>query len=478
MIQVSKKLRIPIRKLSNLCLNSRASLASASNLKSNVYKRHHATSSDAKQGQQINLREWKDPSSASKDALTPIYLDSQATTMLDPRVLDKMMPYLTNEFGNPHSKTHQYGWDADLAVEQARENVANLIGAQAKEIVFTSGATESNNLAIKGIANFYGSSATPTNKKHIITSQIEHKCVLDSCRYLEDSGRFEVTYLPVDKDGLVDPQAVAAAIKPETILVSLMYVNNEIGCVQKIKEIGDICKKHKGVFFHTDAAQAVGKVGIDVNSLGVDLMSISGHKLYGPKGVGALYTRRRPRVRLDPIISGGGQERGLRSGTLAPALVVGLGSAAEVAQHEMEYDSMRIGELSDYFVGRIMTEIKHVNKNGNNKDYSYKGCVNLSFQFIEGESLLLALKGVALSSGSACTSASLEPSYVLRSLGVTEDSAHSSIRFGIGRFTTKEEIDYTVDLLKVQVERLRELSPLYEMFMDGIDINSIQWSSH
>ncbi|PVU85730.1 hypothetical protein BB559_006847 [Furculomyces boomerangus] len=419
---------------------------------------------------QINLRVWKNDQ-MSENELRPVYLDSQATTALDPRVLDKMLPFYTYEFGNPHSKTHLYGWETDLAVEQAREKVANLIGAESKEIVFTSGATESNNAAIKGVANFY-----KDRKNHIITTQIEHKCVLDSCRYLQEQG-FEITYLNVDANGIINLEDLERSIRKTTSLVSIMAVNNEIGCIQPMKQIGEICRKNK-VFFHTDAAQAVGKIPIDVNEMNIDLMSISGHKLYGPKGVGALYTRRRPRVRLEPIISGGGQERGLRSGTLAPPLVVGIGAACEIATREREYDYDHVSKLSKHFLDRLTKEIPHIKKNGNNPDLSYPGCVNISFSFIEGESLLMALKDIALSSGSACTSASLEPSYVLRSLGVKEDLAHSSIRFGIGRFTTMEEIDYTVDKLKEHVERLRELSPLYEMFLDGIDLNSIEWSQH
>ncbi|PVU94460.1 hypothetical protein BB561_002521 [Smittium simulii] len=420
----------------------------------------------------INLRAWGDENKAyEKSKLHPIYLDNQATTPMDPRVLDAMLPFYTEEYGNPHSRTHEYGWETDMGVEVAREQVASLIGADPKEIVFTSGATESNNAAIKGIAHFY-----KAKKNHIITTQIEHKCVLDSCRVLSEEG-FKITYLPVDNDGVIDLELLDKSITPETALVSTLFLNNEIGTIQKVKEIGEICKRHK-VFFHTDAAQAAGKVPIDVNEMNIDLMSISGHKIYGPMGIGALYVRRRPRVRLDPIISGGGQERGMRSGTLPAPLVVGLGAACEIAQREIEYDSAHVKKLSEHLLTRIKNEIPHVIRNGNNPAQSYPGCANLSFSFIEGESLLMALKGLALSSGSACTSASLEPSYVLRALGVKDDLAHSSLRLGIGRFTTIDEINYTVDLIKEQVERLRHLSPLYDMFLEGIDINSIQWSQH
>ncbi|PVV00555.1 hypothetical protein BB560_005060 [Smittium megazygosporum] len=424
----------------------------------------------------VQLRSWghEDDDKRKPEFLMPVYLDNQATTALDPRVLDQMMPFFTNEYGNPHSRTHAFGWDADLAVEVAREQVASLIKADPREIVFTSGATESNNAAIKGIANFYKTD----KKRHIITTQIEHKCVLDSCRYLGENG-FKVTYLPVDSMGLVSLEQLEQSIVPgETALVSVMYVNNEIGSVQNLKEIGAICRKHK-VFFHSDCAQGVGKLPLDVDAMNIDLMSISGHKIYGPKGVGALYVRRRPRVRLEPIIHGGGQERGMRSGTLPPALVVGLGAACNLASHEIDNDRSHVSTLSDHFLSRIAKEIPHVTRNGSpDPSKGYKGCINLSFKFIEGESLLLALKHLALSSGSACTSASLEPSYVLRALGVQEDLAHSSIRFGFGRFTTLEEVDYTVDLLKQHVERLRSLSPLYDMHLEGIDISQINWSHH
>lgn len=402
--------------------------------------------------------------------LRPLYLDAQATTPLDPRVLDAMMPYSVSYYGNPHSRTHAYGWESEQAVEHARKQVADLIGADPKEIVFTSGATESNNISVKGVGRFY-----KKNKKHIITTQTEHKCVLDSCRSLESEG-FEVTYLPVMKNGLIDMEQLEAAIRPDTSLVSIMTVNNEIGVTQPMGEIGSLCRKNK-VFFHTDAAQAVGKIPIDVNDLKIDLMSISGHKIYGPKGVGALYIRRRPRVRVEPIQSGGGQERGMRSGTVPHVLAVGLGAACEVALEELEYDHKRVTELSNRLVNGITDGLTHVIRNGD-PDHSYPGCVNLSFAFVEGESLLMALKDVALSSGSACTSASLEPSYVLRAIGADEELAHSSIRFGIGRFTTEEEIDYTVERTVKHVKRLREMSPLWEMVQEGVDLKTIQWSQH
>jgi len=413
------------------------------------------------------------PEAASTSTtLKPLYLDAQATTPLDPRVLDTMLPYLTQQYGNPHSRTHAYGWETEKAVEEARGEVAGLIGADPREVVFTSGATESNNISVKGVARFYKS-----KKKHVITTQTEHKCVLDSCRSLEAEG-FQMTYLPVDTSGLVNLEELEAALRPDTALVSVMTVNNEIGVVQPVSEIGRLCRKHK-VFFHTDAAQAVGKIPLDVNSMNIDLMSISGHKIYGPKGVGALYVRRRPRVRLEPIQSGGGQERGLRSGTVPTPLVVGLGAACSLASQEMEYDMMHVRTLSDRLVQGIQGQLEHVVRNGSGEEgSSYPGCVNLSFHCVEGESLLMALKDVALSSGSACTSASLEPSYVLRALGAEEDMAHSSIRFGIGRFTTEEEVDFTVERTVKEVQRLREMSPLWDMVQEGIDLKTIQWTQH
>ncbi|KAK1836318.1 cysteine desulfurase [Podospora conica] len=403
----------------------------------------------------------------------PIYLDMQATTPLDPRVLDAMMPFYTGYYGNPHSRTHAYGWESEKAVEEAREHIAKLIGADPKEIIFTSGATESNNMSIKGVARFLGRSVGKV-KKHIITTQTEHKCVLDSCRHLQDEG-FEVTYLPVQHSGLVDLDKLRDAIRPETALVSIMSVNNEIGVIQPLEEIGKICRERK-VFFHTDAAQAVGKIPMDVNAMNIDLMSISSHKIYGPKGIGACYVRRRPRVRLDPIISGGGQERGLRSGTLAPSLVVGFGEACRIAKEELEYDSKRVKFLSDRLLKGLLS-MEHTNQNGD-PNHFYPGCVNVSFAYVEGESLLMALKDIALSSGSACTSASLEPSYVLRALGNSDESAHSSIRFGIGRFTTEAEIDYVLKAVTERVGFLRELSPLWELVQEGVDLNTIEWSQH
>ncbi|KAK9739233.1 Aminotransferase class-V [Popillia japonica] len=400
----------------------------------------------------------------------PLYLDAQATTPLDPRVLDVMLPFLTSYYGNPHSRTHAYGWETEKAVEKAREQVAHIINADPKEIIFTSGATESNNIATKGVARFYAS-----KKKHIITTQTEHKCVLDSCRALEAEG-FRVTYLPVRQNGIISMEDLEKAMTPDTSLVSIMSVNNEIGVKQPISEIGKLCKQKK-IFFHTDSAQAVGKIPLDVQAMNIDLMSISGHKIYGPKGIGALYVRRRPRVRLEALQSGGGQERGLRSGTVPAPLAVGFGEACEISEKEMKYDYKWIEQLSDRLLKKIYGSLSHVIRNGD-PEQSYHGCINLSFAYVEGESLLMALKDIALSSGSACTSASLEPSYVLRAIGADEDLAHSSIRFGIGRFTTIEEIDYTAEKCIQHVTRLREMSPLWEMVQEGIDLKSIQWSQH
>lgn len=400
----------------------------------------------------------------------PIYLDYQATTPTDPRVVEAMMPYFTTKFGNPHSRSHFYGWEAEEAVELARENIAKVINAEAKEIIFTSGATESNNLAIKGIARFYGS-----KKRHIITVLTEHKCVLDACRHLEDDG-FEVTYLPVEPNGLINLENLKNAITDQTMLVSVMGVNNEIGVIQPLKEIGKICRT-RGVFFHTDIAQAYGKIPIDVNEYNIDLASISGHKIYGPKGIGALYVRRKPRIRLTPIINGGGQERGMRSGTLPTPLIVGFGKAAEIAMLEMKKDYQHVKILFDRFLEAINKEIPEVYLNGD-KEQRFPGNLNLSFSYVEGESMILAIKDLAVSSGSACTSASLESSYVLRALGVEEELAHTSIRFGIGRFTIKEEIDYAVALIISKINNLRELSPLWEMVQEGIDLKQIKWSSH
>ncbi|KAM9963308.1 hypothetical protein ACTFIW_006536 [Dictyostelium discoideum] len=398
----------------------------------------------------------------------PIYLDMQSTTPIDPRVLDAMLPLYTENYGNPHSKTHAYGWTSNDLVEDAREKVSKIIGADSKEIIFTSGATESGNIAIKGVARFY-----KEKKNHIITTVTEHKCILDSCRHLEMEG-FKVTYLPVGENGLVDLELLKNTITPQTSLVTIMAVNNEIGVVQPIKEIGKICREN-GVFFHTDAAQAVGKIPMDVNDMNIDLLSISGHKIYGPKGVGALYVRRRPRVRIEPITTGGGQERGIRSGTVPSTLAVGLGAACDIALKEMNHDAAWVKYLYDRLLKGITDNIPNVKVNGD-LNARYYGNLNISFSYVEGESLLMAIKDVACSSGSACTSSSLEPSYVLRSLGVEEDMAHSSIRFGIGRFTTEQEIDYTVEILKKNVQRLRDMSPLWEMVQEGIDIKTIEWS--
>jgi len=414
--------------------------------------------------------------SAAKSEGRPIYLDMQATTPMDPRVLDKMLPYLTEQYGNPHSRTHAYGWEAEDAVDVARTHVAELIGAGAKDIVFTSGATESNNMIIKGIAKFH-----QAKRKHIITTQTEHKCVLDSCRYLSTQG-FDITYLPVQTNGLISISDLKDALRPDTSLISVMLVNNEIGVIQPMKEISDTLKawaKETGnpkPYFHTDAAQAIGKIPVNVDEMGIDAMSISGHKIYGPKGIGAAYVRRRPRVRLEPLIHGGGQERGLRSGTVPAPMVVGLGEACRIANKEMEQDTKRIKELSDRLIHGITSQVEMIVRNGDVN--GYPGCVNLSFSYVEGESLLMALKDIALSSGSACTSASLEPSYVLRALGAAEDMAHSSLRFGIGRFTTEAEIDFVVERIVQVVNKLRDMSPLWEMVQDGIDISKIEWSQH
>lgn len=404
-------------------------------------------------------------SDQSEPKIRPLYFDNQATTPLDPRVLDKMMPYLTENFGNPHSRSHSFGWESEQACEDARDQVGDLIGATGKEIIFTSGATESNNLCLKGIASFYGD-----KKKHIITTQIDHKCVLDSCRKLEDQG-FDVTYLPVQTNGLIDLDEFRSAIRPDTLLTSIIHVNNEIGVVQPIKEIGQICRDNK-VFFHTDAAQGVGKIPIDVDENNIDLLSISGHKLYGPKGIGALYVRRKPRVRLHGQMSGGGQEKGLRSGTLAPNLVVGLGEASRIAKEEMQHDTAHIQRLSKKFLEAMRNEVTHIVLNGD-EQHRYEGNLNISFSCVEGESMIMGLKDLAVSSGSACTSASLEPSYVLRAIGVEEDMAHTSLRIGFGRFTTDEEVDYAIKLVGKEVNRLREMSVLWEMVQEGIDIKSI-----
>ncbi|CAG9165691.1 Cysteine desulfurase IscS [Cupriavidus laharis] len=399
----------------------------------------------------------------------PIYMDYSATTPVDPRVADKMIPYLREQFGNPASRSHAYGWEAERAVEEAREQVAALVGADPREIVWTSGATESDNLAIKGAANFYSGKG-----KHIITVKTEHKAVLDTTRELERQG-FEVTYLDVKEDGLIDMEVFKQAIRPDTILVSVMLVNNEIGVIQDVEQIGEICRA-KGIIFHCDAAQATGKVAIDLNTLKCDLMSFSAHKTYGPKGIGALYVRRKPRVRIEAQMHGGGHERGMRSGTLAPHQIVGMGEAFRIAREEMATENERIRMLRD----RLWTGLKSMEEVYLNGDLEHRvpHNLNVSFNFVEGESLIMAIKDVAVSSGSACTSASLEPSYVLRALGRNDELAHSSIRFTVGRFTTEQEIDYTVELLKSKIGKLRDLSPLWEMYKDGVDLNSIQWAAH
>ncbi|MCS0590789.1 IscS subfamily cysteine desulfurase [Massilia norwichensis] len=399
----------------------------------------------------------------------PIYMDYSATTPIDPRVADAMIPFLREQFGNPASRSHAYGWSAEAAVEEARANVAALVGADPREIIWTSGATESNNLALKGAAQFYKSKG-----KHIITVKTEHKAVLDTVRELERVG-FEATYLEPQDNGLISIEQLEAAIRPDTIIVSVMLVNNEIGVVQPIKEIGELCRK-KGIIFHSDAAQATGKVEINLEELKVDLMSFSAHKTYGPKGIGALYVRRKPRVRLEAQMHGGGHERGLRSGTLAPHQIVGMGEAFRIAKEEMDSELARIKALRDRLAKGLM-EIEEVYINGD-MEHRVPHNLNVSFNFVEGESLIMAVKDLAVSSGSACTSASLEPSYVLRALGRSDELAHSSIRFTIGRFTTEEDIDFAIKLLKDKVGKLRELSPLWEMHKDGIDLNTIQWAAH
>jgi len=399
----------------------------------------------------------------------PIYMDYSATTPVDPRVVDKMIPYLREQFGNPASRSHSYGWDAERAVEQAREDVAALVHCDSREIVWTSGATESNNLALKGAANFYQSKG-----KHIITVKTEHKAVLDTCRELERVG-FEVTYLDVLENGLLDLEVLKAAIRPDTTLVSVMMVNNETGVIQDIAAIGEICRA-KGIIFHVDAAQATGKVEIDLGTLKVDLMSFSAHKTYGPKGIGALYVRRKPRVRIEAQIHGGGHERGMRSGTLATHQIVGMGEAFRLAREEMAGENERVRVLRDRLLAGL-SQMEEVYVNGD-MEHRVPHNLNLSFNYVEGESLIMAVKDVAVSSGSACTSASLEPSYVLRALGRNDELAHSSIRFTVGRFTTEQDVDYVINLLKSKIDKLRDLSPLWEMYKEGIDISSIQWAAH
>ena len=399
----------------------------------------------------------------------PIYLDYSATTPVDPRVAAKMIPYLTEMYGNPASRSHSYGWTAEDAVEAAREEVAKLVNCDSKEIVWTSGATESINLAVKGAANFY-----KTKGKHIITLKTEHKATLDTFRELERQG-FEATYLDVKDNGLVDMDVFKAALRPDTILVSILYVNNEIGVIQPVEEIGEICRS-RGIIFHLDAAQATGKVVIDLQTLKVDLMSFSAHKTYGPKGMGALYVRRKPRVRLEAQMHGGGHERGFRSGTLATHQIVGMGEAFRIARLEMAAENERIRMLRD----RLLEGIKGMEEIYVNGDLEHRvpHNLNVSFNFVEGESLIMGIKELAVSSGSACTSASLEPSYVLRALGRNDELAHSSIRFTIGRFTTESDIDFAVKLLKERIQKLRDMSPLWEMFKDGVDLNSVQWAAH
>jgi len=399
----------------------------------------------------------------------PIYLDSSATTKLDPRVLEKMMPYLTENYGNPASRSHSFGWQAEAAVELAREQVARTVGCDSKELIWTSGATESINLALKGAAQFYQDKG-----KHLITIKTEHKATLDTMRELERVG-FEVTYLNPEANGLVDFMTLAHAIRPDTILISVMYVNNEIGVIQDIPAIGKLCRE-KGILFHVDAAQAVGKVMFNLGQLDVDLMSFSAHKVYGPKGIGALYVRRKPRVRLLPLIHGGGHERGFRSGTLPTHQIVGMGAAFELAQQEMATELPRIKLLRDKLLAGLM-QMEEVYVNGD-LEHRVVHNLNLSFNYVEGESLMMAIKDIAVSSGSACTSSSLEPSYVLRALGRNDELAHSSIRFSIGRFNTLEEIEYTIQLLQDKVAKLRNLSPLWEMYKDGVDIENFQWSEH
>ena len=403
--------------------------------------------------------------------LTPTYMDYSATTPVDSRVVKKMVKYLTIEgdFGNAASRSHYYGWQAEKAVEKARGQVASLVGADSKEIIWTSGATESDNLAIKGIAHFYHKRG-----KHIITMKTEHKAVLDACRQLEREG-FEVTYLDPLQNGLLDLNSLKEAIREDTILVSIMHVNNEIGVIQDIHSIGDLCRENK-VFFHVDAAQSVGKIEIDLSSLPVDLMSLTAHKIYGPKGIGALYVRRKPRVRLEAQMHGGGHERGMRSGTLATHQIVGMGEAFAIAQTEMSEDNKRIEQLRDRLLAGF-ADMEEVVINGD-LDHRIPGNLNISFNYVEGESLMMAISDVAVSSGSACTSASLEPSYVLRALGLSDELAHSSIRFTIGRYTNKEDVDHTVELVREKVEKLRDLSPLWDMYKEGVDISKVEWTAH
>lgn len=407
--------------------------------------------------------------SGSEEGLYPIYLDYSATTPVDPRVAAKMIPYISEHFGNPASRSHPYGWTAEKAVENARLEVAKLVGADPREIVWTSGATESNNLAIKGAANFYSEKG-----KHLITLTTEHKAVIDPMRELERQG-FSATYLDPEPNGLLDIAKLKAAIRPDTVLVSVMMVNNEIGVIQDIVAIGNLCREN-GIIFHVDAAQATGKVAIDLEQLPVDLMSFCAHKTYGPKGIGALYVRRKPRIRIEAQMHGGGHERGMRSGTLATHQIVGMGEAFRLAREEMVEENTRIRRLRDKLLNGLQS-MEEVYVNGD-LEHRVPHNLNISFNYVEGESLIMAVKGIAVSSGSACTSASLEPSYVLRALGRSDELAHSSIRFSIGRFTTDADVDYTINLMKSKIDKLRELSPLWEMFKDGIDLSKVQWAAH
>jgi cysteine desulfurase len=401
----------------------------------------------------------------------PIYMDNNSTTRTDPRVVEAMLPYFTEHYGNAASRSHSYGWQAETAVEDAREQIAGVIGATAKEVIFTSGATEANNLAVKGVASMYKKKGN-----HVVTQVTEHKATLDTCKRLEKDG-YQVTYLPVDKFGRVTPEQVREAITDKTVLVSVMFANNEIGTIQPVADIGKVCKE-RGVLFHTDAVQAVGKVPVDVQAMGIDLLSLTGHKMYGPKGIGALYVRKKdPRVRLEPMIDGGGHERGMRSGTLPVPLIVGLGAACDLCRQEMPEEAKHTFALRERLRTRIMDHLPESYLNGHPTD-RLPGNANISFAYVEGEGLMMGIKDVAVSSGSACTSASLEPSYVLRALGVGDELAHSSIRFGLGRFSTRDEVDFVADLVVREVNRLREMSPLFEMAQQGIDLKSIQWAAH
>jgi cysteine desulfurase len=402
---------------------------------------------------------------------TPVYMDNHATTPCDPRVLDAMLPYFTTKFGNSASRNHSFGWEAEEAVDKARNQIAGIINAKSREIIFTSGATESDNLAIKGVVEFYKDKGN-----HVITCVTEHKAVLDSCRALERGGKANVTYLPVDKYGMVDPDAVRKAITDKTVLISIMYANNEIGTIHPIREIGKIAKERE-IIFHCDAVQAVGKIPVDVEKDGIDLLAMSGHKIYGPKGVGALYVRSKgPRVRLSPIIDGGGHERGMRSGTLNVTGIVGFGAACEIAKNELAGEARYLTDLRSQLQAQLFERLDEIYLNGHPTE-RLPGNLNVSFAYVEGESLLMGINDVAVSSGSACTSATLEPSYVIRALGTNEELAHSSIRFGLGRFNTGEEVDYVAERVSKEVKRLREMSPLYEMAREGIDLKSVQWKA-